>query len=145
MMNCEQVLESVRKQGINLSSVRNQTREICLEAVKHDGWALRFVKEQTLEVCREALKESIGALQFVKDIEHVEILSKEFDILYLPINNPYKLESLMISNGKCWLGFNEGITVEALIEYIYKCDGGLEKHPERQVYLDFLKENGLIQ
>jgi len=60
-------IERVKKRGIRLRYVCEQTGEICLEAVKQNGWALEYVKEQTREICLEAVKENGLALMCVKE------------------------------------------------------------------------------
>jgi len=42
--NEKDCLEAVKKDGLNLAFVKEQTHEICLEAVKQDGYALIYVK-----------------------------------------------------------------------------------------------------
>ena len=60
-------IERVRRDGLTLVSIKEQTPEICLEAVKQNGWALQFVKEQTPEICIEAVKQVGQALLYVKE------------------------------------------------------------------------------
>jgi hypothetical protein len=45
----------VKKDGMILEFIENQTMEICLAAVNQNGWALTFVKKQTLEICMVAV------------------------------------------------------------------------------------------
>ena len=59
-------LETVKKNGIALRFVKDQTDKICLEAVKQDGWALEYVKNQTDEICLEAVRKKGYALKYVK-------------------------------------------------------------------------------
>ncbi len=63
----KEALEAVRKDGLALQYVHNQTSEICLAAVKKDGYALKYVKDQTPEICLAAVKKDGYALQYVKD------------------------------------------------------------------------------
>ena len=75
-------LESVRKKGLLLEYVMDQTPEICLEAVKQCGLALRYVWLNRYEgdslkgdsdfslidyqtICLEAIKQNGMALQFI--------------------------------------------------------------------------------
>ena len=61
----EEALYQVKKYGIALQYVHNQTPKICLEAVKQDGFALRYVYNQTPEICLEAVKENGDVLRYV--------------------------------------------------------------------------------
>ena len=49
-MSNEEALKMVRRDGMALQYVREQTSEICLVAVKQDGLALQFVKKQAPEI-----------------------------------------------------------------------------------------------
>ena len=62
----EEILETVKKNGLALRYVKEQTEEICYEAVKEDGIALRYVKEQTEEICYEAVKQDGNTLKYVE-------------------------------------------------------------------------------
>lgn len=59
-------IEIVRRDGMKLQFMQNQTSELCLEAVKQNGLALQFVKEQTEEICLAAYSQNKEALQFIK-------------------------------------------------------------------------------
>ena len=61
----ELCFETVKQDGYNIEHVINQTHEICLESVKRDGLALKFVKEQTSEMCLEAVKRDGYAIEYV--------------------------------------------------------------------------------
>src|SRR5574344_428347 len=63
-------LQAVKRDGLALRFVIDQTFEICLVAVKENGHALRFVKEQTPEICLQAVKQYGLALEFVKEQTH---------------------------------------------------------------------------
>jgi len=63
----EEALKAVKKNGVFLVFVKEQTEEICLEAVKQNGWVLKYVHEQTEKICLEAVKENGWALEYVKD------------------------------------------------------------------------------
>ena len=60
-------LVAVKRDGLALRFVKNQTPEMCLIAVKRNGHALRYVINQTLEICLAAVKENGHALRSVKD------------------------------------------------------------------------------
>ena len=63
----KEALEAVKRNGLALQYVKDQTKDICLKAVKQDGFALLYVKNQTKEICLEAVKQDGSALQYVKD------------------------------------------------------------------------------
>ena len=58
-------IEAVKKYGVALSYVKEQTHDICMEAVRQDGNALRYVKEQTYNICIEAVKQNRDAIKYV--------------------------------------------------------------------------------
>ena len=63
----DNALALVKKDGVALQHVRDQTPEICLEAI-HQNWnALRYVRDQTPEICLAAVKQNGYALQWVRD------------------------------------------------------------------------------
>ena len=61
----KEALEAVKKNGLNLRFVSDQTEEICLEAVRQDGYALKYVNEQTENICLEAVRQDGYALKYV--------------------------------------------------------------------------------
>lgn len=63
----EVCMEAVKQDGRALKYVKEQIPEICMEAVKQNGWALEYVREQTPEICLEAVKQGGKALQFVEE------------------------------------------------------------------------------
>jgi hypothetical protein len=60
-------LEKVKKNGLALDYVKEQTPEICIAAVEQNGNAIQFVKEQTPEICIAAVSQNGLALRFVKE------------------------------------------------------------------------------
>jgi hypothetical protein len=84
-------LAAVKKHGMALEHVKEQTQEICLEAVKKNGWSLQYVIHQTPEVCLEAVKNDGFALQFVKEefktfeLYLAAVISKEYALQYVDI------------------------------------------------------------
>lgn len=62
----EMCIEAVKQCGVYLYFVKNQTPEICIEAVKNNGIYLQFVKIQTPEICMEALKNNPDSIRYVK-------------------------------------------------------------------------------
>ncbi len=61
-------MREIKRNGLFLQHMKEQTDEICLIAVNNDGLALKYVKEQTEEICTEAVKENGLAIQYVKEI-----------------------------------------------------------------------------
>ena len=59
-------LEMVKRNGMALRFVKEQTPEICLAAVQQDGLALKYVKEQTPEICSAAVKQNSKAHKYVR-------------------------------------------------------------------------------
>lgn len=58
--------DEVKRDGMALQYVKEQSPEICMEAVKQNGRALQYVKEQTPEICLEAVKQDVGTLIYVQ-------------------------------------------------------------------------------
>ena len=80
-------LEAVKQNVFALNYVINQTPEICLAAVKQYGFALQFVKEQTQEMCLEAVKQNGFAIAFVMNqtpaiIHHLKKCNMQLYELY---------------------------------------------------------------
>ena len=63
----KEALKAVKKNGLALLHVKDQTEDICLAAVKKDGHALLHVKNQTEDICLAAVKQNGNALQYIKD------------------------------------------------------------------------------
>lgn len=57
-------LDAVRRDGMAIRTIKEQTPELCLEAVKQDWHALEFCCAQTEEVCLAAVKHYGGVLCF---------------------------------------------------------------------------------
>ncbi len=60
-------LEAVKRDGLLLQLIENQTDEICREAVLNNDLALKYVKNQTYEICQIALSKNYYALQYFKN------------------------------------------------------------------------------
>lgn len=65
--NCteENYLRAVKRCGLALKFVKDQTEEICLEAVKQHGFAIEFIKNQTDQMCLIAVRAYGGPLRYV--------------------------------------------------------------------------------
>ena len=59
-------LEMVKRNGMALRFVKDQTPEICLAAVKDYGLVLEYVKNQTTDICLAAIKQNPEAKRFVR-------------------------------------------------------------------------------
>ena len=70
--------KAVKKNGIVLQYITQQTPELCLEAVRNNGLALEYVKKQTPEICLEALAQTGRAIVYVKELTE-ELLLKAID------------------------------------------------------------------
>lgn len=77
----ELILFVVRKNGMLLRHVNNQTHEICLAAVSTNGTALQFVKDQSQEICDKAFKQNPLSIEYMDD------KFKSKDICNQAINN----------------------------------------------------------
>lgn len=139
-------IDEIRKNGLLIQCIKEQNEELCMEAVIREPLALMFVKQQTLNICKVAVNGDIHAIDFV-DEKYFDYLCKELDILYLPKGEKNSRMIIRKINHVyyCWIGGRECITLGCLLHEIYFDDGGLFKNPNKQVYLDFLKDNGLIE
>ena len=63
----KEALKAVKKDGLALRYVSNQTEEICLKAVEQDSYALRFVLDQTEAICLKAVEKNGDTLQYVRE------------------------------------------------------------------------------
>ncbi len=59
-------MEAVRQNGMALQFVEEQTAEICMAAVQQRGYALKYVKEQDPEICKAAVRQNSNALKYVQ-------------------------------------------------------------------------------
>lgn len=66
VINRENALEEVKRNGLLLRWVKEQTLEICMAAVKQNGDALQWVREQTPELCAAAMLEDLGAEKYAE-------------------------------------------------------------------------------
>lgn len=76
MMCYQQILDRVRKDGLELRYIDDQTEEMCLIAVRQNGYSLRCVRNKTLDICLEAIKENPKAIRFVTNREMKKICQK---------------------------------------------------------------------
>ena len=60
------ILEKLKKDGLYLYNVKDQTPELCMAAVQQDGRALYYVEYQTHELCMAAVQQDGRALEYVK-------------------------------------------------------------------------------
>ena len=99
-------LEAVKRHGLSLNYVINQTPEICLEAVKQYGLALEYVKEQTSDICLEAVKQHGLALEYVK--EQTPLLIHCLKKYHISIYKSFKKENqITISDNEMKKFYNE--------------------------------------
>ena len=68
-------LHIVKRDGLALEIVLNQTDDICLAAVRNCGRALQFVNNKTRDICIEAVAENKSAIEFV-DVDKKSIFSE---------------------------------------------------------------------
>jgi hypothetical protein len=60
-------ISQIKKNGIDLQYVINQTEAVCISAVSQNGNALQYVINQTEAICISAVKNNGLALEFVKN------------------------------------------------------------------------------
>ena len=72
-------LEAVKKNGMSLRYIENQTEELCLAAVKQNPNAFRYVKHKTDEVLRAAREHEVTVEIRKSDINEIE---KRMNILW---------------------------------------------------------------
>lgn len=58
-------LEALLSNGTFIKDIE-QNEEMCIEAVKRNGMALRYVKEQTPDICREAMNQNRNTFKYVE-------------------------------------------------------------------------------
>ena len=68
---------SVRKCGLALAFIENQTPKVCLEAVMQNSLALKYVHKQSKKLCIEAVRQNNAAINYVnprylKAVEGIE-------------------------------------------------------------------------
>jgi hypothetical protein len=85
MQTHKMCIEVMKKYGMALRFVANQTLEICLEAVKNDGMALQYVNIEDpiymVDICIEAIKQNPSAIIFVKNKSakiYIELVKKNY-------------------------------------------------------------------
>lgn len=98
-----ELIDIVKKDGLRLMFIDNQTLELCIEAVKQNGLALQYVKEQTNDMCMEAIKQNPNSIKYAKEqtndlcmyavkqdgstLLHIKnIINKPFDICLEAVN-----------------------------------------------------------
>ena len=59
-------MAAIKKNGLALEYVEDQTPEICMAAVQQDGEALQYVKDQTPELCMAAVQQNGDARMYIK-------------------------------------------------------------------------------
>ena len=75
----------VKKNGLMIKYIKDQTEEICKLAVQEDANALPYVKKQTEEICKLAVQRNGEALKYVKEqTEEICILAVKKDANILP-------------------------------------------------------------
>ena len=98
-------LHIVKRNGLALEMVLNQTDDMCLAAVKNYGCALQFVNNKTQEICIEAVSKNKSAIEFVyadKEIILNKVAHKKLlnDVIYTSTNLfciiPYTIAILYI-------------------------------------------------
>lgn len=60
-------INAMKKNGMHLRYVLNQTHKICMAACRQNGLALQYVEEQTHDICMAACKQNGMVLTYVKE------------------------------------------------------------------------------
>ena len=73
-------IKILKRNGLALKMINNQTYDMCMAAVKNNGRALQFVKNKTRDICIEAVMRDKSALEFVDDDRgpiHKEVMRRQ--------------------------------------------------------------------
>jgi hypothetical protein len=92
------ILEDVKKDGLLLKDIKNQTPEICLAAVSNYGHALKFVHKQTLEICLAAIKQNEYAVHHVDKKILLEIYKEKIHKEGQPVRRSERIAAKKTSN-----------------------------------------------
>jgi len=118
-------LEKVRKDGLALQYVKNQTLEICLTAINQNGWALEYVKDQTKEICLAAVRKRGYVkrgyvLQYVKDqTEEICLAAVENDCYSICfVQEPFKKACFSLIRRFEGTDLFDSLDEETVLEYI---------------------------
>ena len=129
-------LEAVRQNGNAIAYIDNPSEQVKLEAVKQNGFAIKYIKNPSEKVQLEAVREDGSAIKYIKNpsdyiksiLDIVKTSNRKVYVLHEPNKEP------LFS-----IGCQCNITKDYFIWRIYSLDGGLEKKPYRQEYLDALE------
>ena len=129
-------LEVVRQNGRAIQYIDNPSEKVQLEAVKEDGSAIEFIKNPSEEIQLEAVRQDGRVIFYTKNptsyiksfVDVIETSGRHIYVLHEPNKEP------LFS-----IGCQCNITKDYFIWRIYNLDGGLEKKPYRQEYLDALE------
>ena len=104
-----QFMNVVKKNGLLLQCIENQTYEICYEAVKNNGFSIKYVNDNILDenICIEAIKQNLFAFKYVKEE------CKTTDVYYLIIKKLQELNPLINEHNK-----NNLIECYELMKYV---------------------------
>ena len=132
----EQVqLEAIRQNGLAIEFIDNPTEQVQLEAVRQDGYVIRYIKNPSEQVQLESIRQDGCAIEYINNpssyiksiIDVLDTSNRRIYVLHEPNNEP-----LFTVGCQC------NITKNDFIWRIYNLDGGLEKNPYRQEYLDII-------
>ncbi len=83
------ILQSLKRDGLGLRDVTDQTLEMCQVAIDNDPYSIQFVKEQTPELCWQAIKKSPLSIKFItsptEEMWKWAITENLHTIRYLPV------------------------------------------------------------
>ena len=129
-------LEAVRQDGSAIQYIENPSEQVQLEAVRQDGYAIEYIDNPTEELQLEAVRQNGYAILFIKNpssyiksiIDTINTSHRYICVLHEPNKEP------LFS-----IGCQCNISKDYFIWRICNMDGGLEKNPHRQEYLDIIE------
>ena len=87
-------MEQVKKNGLKLAYVVNQTEEICIEAIKQNAFSLKYVKDKTptiLNIAQEQTEKQLTRFwEHAPEWLYPDKPSKKVEVSYQQIKDSYK-------------------------------------------------------
>lgn len=73
----ETYLEIIRKNGLMIQYVKEQTEELCIEAIKQNWLAISHIKNLTEKICIEAIRQEPTAIEKIPNIYRSKTVCRE--------------------------------------------------------------------
>lgn len=124
----ETYLDIIRKNGMMIQYVKEQTEELCIEAIKQNWRSITLIKHLTENICLEAVKQEPMAIEKIPNIYRSQLVCREA-LVRKPI-----IFSLLTDPNKdlCYLAISLDGTN---IRYI--------KNPTEEMSVMAVKQNGM--